>query len=223
MILQVPRQGETRESLQRAVDHLFSEEPLSGGLRRVADRHGSLADPSLSRGGGGRGLFDGLSFFSPLGLLLLFFLLGLGVLLFFRIQKGHWLGTEPSAGEASLPVPQRVTGSTALRGKARAAALAGDHREAIRLLLLSLLTLISERRLLARASNLTTREILSRLPRSEESENRYLAHFFHVFEEASYGGRSVGDAEYVDLDAILGRGIQHELLKGKQQRGSRSA
>lgn len=218
MILHVPSQGETAESVQQNVDALFSEAPLSSGLRKLADQHGSLADPSLGPERFGRDLswWPDLGWLSPVSLLLVFFLLIAGIVLYGRVRKGYWLGRDPRKQNELPPTPERVAGSTALRQKARQLALAGDYREAIRLLLLSLLTLISERRLLAMASNLTTREIYSRLPKNQESEGEYLSHFFHVFEEASYGGRKVGSLEFEDLDGILGRGIQHELLtKGR--------
>ncbi len=213
MMLQSTRHGETAESLQKRVDALFSEAPLSTGLRRLADRHGSLVDPSAGRRRRGREGDSDWALLSPLSLLLLCILLLAGLLLYARIMKGSWLGKEGGSREERLPVPERVTGSASLRQKAQHLARSGEHREAIRLLLLSLLTLISERKLLAMARNLTTREIYARLPKDQESEEQYLAHFFHVFEEASYGGRDVGENEFEDLDGILGRGIHHELLK----------
>jgi len=219
MILQVPSQGETAESVQLKVDALFSEAPLSSGLRKLADQHGSLADPSAGRLGRRTdlGWLPDLGFLSPISLILLALLLLAGIIVYARIRRGYWLGRDPDK-QGDLPTAlERVAGSTAMRQKAQQQALSGDYREAIRLLLLSLLTLISERRLLTMATNLTTREIYARLPKNQESEEEYLAHFFHVFEEASYGGRHMGSAEFEDLDGILGRGIQHELLtKGSE-------
>ena len=220
MILQVPTQGETPESLQRKVDALFSEAPLATGLRKLADRHGSLADPSGMRPGrnGGPGWLPDLGLLSPVGLLVLFLLFLAGILLYVRVRRGSWLGQDDRRRSDLPPTPERVAGSTAWRQKAQQCALAGEYREAIRMLLLSLLTLISERKLVAMAGNLTTREIYARLPKNQEAEEQYLAHFFHVFEEASYGGRKVGPVEFEDLDGILARGIQHELLTQGRQR-----
>ena len=89
-----------------------------------------------------------------------------------------------------------------LRSEARRLAEEGRCREAVRFLLLALLSLLEERRILTVASGWTNREILARL-RFRSAVSRELAAFRDRVETASYSGAALSLNDFQECDTTL--------------------
>ncbi|RMG15823.1 MAG: DUF4129 domain-containing protein [Planctomycetota bacterium] len=102
---------------------------------------------------------------------------------------GVLAGDESSAEDAA----ERARRFRDLRREAEGLAAAGERREALRVLLLALLALLSEERVLRVARSQTPREVLSRL---EDRVGERLGSFGRAVEEALYGGADVGADDF---------------------------
>jgi hypothetical protein len=140
-------------------------------------------------------LFWTIFIFLAIILILILIHMGWSLSLAFRdVSMGRWADEDSPA--------DRRRRFHDLRLEARRLATEGRFREAVRLLLLALLSLLEERRVLTIAIGWTNREILARL-RLRSALDTQLDVFRDRVEAASYGGAAVSPRDFQECDATL--------------------
>jgi hypothetical protein len=198
-----------REDTVRAVQETFSDPELAAGCESTHEPTlGILAFVVNLLGEFFEGLVHTLKSLHvsyPVlywGLLVFLFLLLIALIIHIAWTFSLAFRGLPSNAAAEASRSERVRRFLEIREQARSLAGEGRYKEAVRELLLALITLVEEKRIVSVARGWTIREIVSRVAQRTGAA-RPLGIIERRFEDVWYGGEDITEAQFAACDGSL--------------------